>query len=560
MLRRRFIYTVVLVCFCWLNTYASLRERVYVQTDKELYMAGELVWLKLYTTNEEGKLIPFSKVGYVELINDSIPEVQIKVDIQNGTGTGWIELPALLPSGYYRLVAYTRYMRNENESVFFEKHIGIINPFSSDRQTNRTDHVIQAETSKIKADKTPLRIATDQVVYTTRNKGKITISGLPDENISLGVSISGIEPAGYKKEGKDIAIWKEQLEDTKTTEMNNLFPPEYEGAIIEGKVIDLNTQQESDVNNIISLLSFPGKEMQVFAGKPDGKGNVSFFTQHITGKHELASTSIDLYERKHRIDIVPPFVKHTAKSSSPLIPDIAWLDYLQKRSLGLQVVQAYMADSLSRIKETKAFWGLKPSRRYMLDDYTRFPSMADLFIEYILTARIRTVNGKKTFFAMNDNMNGYTNGMTLVLLDNIPVADHELLLDYNPLLIKSIDVYFGRYIFGGQAFDGIVFFSSYNNNYPGFRFKENTQLFDYEGTQPYRYFYVPSYNDETSLNTRIPDFRHTLLWEPLLQSNGQQEIIIPFSTSDLPGTYRITIEGIGENGTIISEHHEFTVN
>jgi hypothetical protein len=101
-------------------------------------------------------------------------------------------------------------------------------------------------------------------------------------------------------------------------------------------------------------------------------------------------------------------------------------------------------------------------------------------------------------------------------------------------------------------------FYSYKNDYPGITFDVSTQLFDYEGTQPYRYFYAPAYN-ESNVSSRLPDFRHTLLWEPSIQTEGQAEIIIPFTTSDLPGSYLITIEGIGSEGTIVYAHQMIVV-
>jgi hypothetical protein len=96
----------------------------------------------------------------------------------------------------------------------------------------------------------------------------------------------------------------------------------------------------------------------------------------------------------------------------------------------------------------------------------------------------------------------------------------------------------------------MISFFSYKNDYPGITFDASTQLFDYEGAQPYRYFYAPAY-DETNVTSRVPDFRHTLLWEPSIQSAGHAELVIPFTTSDLPGKYLITIEGIGADGAIV---------
>ena len=93
----------------------DFRERIYVQTDKQVYLAGELLWLKLCVTDATGIPVSFSKVGYVELLDESTALVQAKIEIKEGIGEGWLELPALLPTGYYRLVAYTRYMRNESD-------------------------------------------------------------------------------------------------------------------------------------------------------------------------------------------------------------------------------------------------------------------------------------------------------------------------------------------------------------------------------------------------------------------------------------------------------------
>lgn len=91
----------------------ALRERIYLQTDKQVYLYGELVWMKLITTDHNGVPVRFSKIGYVELLDASTSQVQAKIEIPDGVGGGSIVLPSVLPSGNYRLVAYTRYMRNE---------------------------------------------------------------------------------------------------------------------------------------------------------------------------------------------------------------------------------------------------------------------------------------------------------------------------------------------------------------------------------------------------------------------------------------------------------------
>ena len=545
----KILLALLIVCIGQMGAYvnAQLRERVYLQTDKQLYLAGELLWMKLYTTDMEGQLMSFSKIGYVELIHDSIPEVQVKLDIRDGSGSGWMELPAMLPSGYYRMIAYTRFMRNEGENAFFEKTICIVNPFNQNEPLYADESTVSFSLQPSERNVQAVDLSTDKQSYLKRNKGEIRLKGLPAENISLGISIAGTDPALVIN--TTISDWKKQLSPARETFTAERFLPEYEGAIIDGVLIDLATGNPAGNPQALNLLSFPGKEVQLFAGQADENGRITFYTQCVTGKQELVTTVIDPAAKKYRVDIQSPYAVHTSTEIPRFKPDSTWIAYLGRRNLAVQVTHAYTADSLSSIKETVPCSYLRPYNQFMLDDYTRFPNMEEVFIEFIMFARIRRTNEGRRFSMMTEGMVNYTNNI-LALFDNVPVTDHELLAGYNPLLIKTIDLHIGRYIFGGHLFDGMISFYSYNNDYPGITFGEGTQFYDYEGTQLYRYFYSPGY-DATSVLSRLPDFRHTLLWEPSLQSNGQTELVIPFTTSDLSGSYTITVEGIGTNGTIV---------
>jgi len=554
-MRHKILLFLFLICTGNTLVHGQTNERIYMQTDKQFYLAGELLWLKLYTTDMEGRLMSCSKIGYVELIHDSIPEVQIKIDIQDGTGAGWMELPALLPTGYYRMIAYTRFMRNEGEQVFFEKRIAIVNPFHKNDELYADEINHSFTFQSIKNESHAIELSLDKPAYSLRNKGELRIKGLPAENISLGISIAGIDPV-LEVAPATIEQWHKQLAVTNTSPAGSQFLPEYEGAIIDGVLIDLETGNPAANPQAISLLSFPGNEIQLFAGQGDGTGNVSFYTQCVTGKEELTTTAIASSGKKYRVDIKQPYPIHTPVVLPHFQPDSTWQDYLQLRNLSVQVAHAYTADSLSIIKEIPPNSDFIPQTRYVMDDWRRFTTMEEVFVEFIAFARIRRTNEGNRFFMLNES--SILSSNILVLLDNIPVANHDLMVKYNPFLVKTIDMYFGQYVFGSNRFDGIIAFYTYKNDYPGIKFGENTQIFNYEGAQPYRYFYAPNY-DAKSVSSPIPDFRHTLLWEPSIQSNGQSELIIPFTTSDFPGSYVITTEGIGENGTIIQAKYTFNV-
>ena len=101
------------------------QEKVYVQTDKPYYSAGEEIWFKAYLVNETTLEPNFlSQFVYVELINkmDSVLyRVKIKKD---STGfAGHLKLKPEIPNGTYSLRAYTYWMQNVGTDFFFSKNI-----------------------------------------------------------------------------------------------------------------------------------------------------------------------------------------------------------------------------------------------------------------------------------------------------------------------------------------------------------------------------------------------------------------------------------------------------
>ncbi|MCD8262029.1 MAG: hypothetical protein LUD15_11575 [Bacteroides sp.] len=62
----KIVFIPALVILLWVQTGKAqepFRERVYVQTNKNVYVAGEILWLKLYTTDHQGVPDSLSKVG-----------------------------------------------------------------------------------------------------------------------------------------------------------------------------------------------------------------------------------------------------------------------------------------------------------------------------------------------------------------------------------------------------------------------------------------------------------------------------------------------------------------
>jgi hypothetical protein len=108
---------------------STIQEKIYVHTDKNFYLTGEIIWFKLYNTDATfNKPLDISSVAYVEIL-DSLnkPVQQTKIGLKKGEGNGSFYLPPGIASGNYKLRAYTNWMKNFDAAYFFEKNITIVN-------------------------------------------------------------------------------------------------------------------------------------------------------------------------------------------------------------------------------------------------------------------------------------------------------------------------------------------------------------------------------------------------------------------------------------------------
>jgi hypothetical protein len=112
-------------------------EKIYLQTDKSFYITGEICWFKSYVVDALlHKPLLLSKVAYVEILNrDSKPVLQGKIALVKGLGSGSFFIPLFLPSGSYKIRAYTNWMKNFGPDYFFEKNITIMNTLKRDRDS-----------------------------------------------------------------------------------------------------------------------------------------------------------------------------------------------------------------------------------------------------------------------------------------------------------------------------------------------------------------------------------------------------------------------------------------
>ncbi|MDR2936996.1 MAG: hypothetical protein LBU80_06635 [Rikenellaceae bacterium] len=105
-------------------------EKLYIQTDKPYYIAGETPWVKGHLANAT-TLVPVPSEGdtnyiYVELI-DFQNSVVLRNKVKRDSGSGFhhaLAFPNDLTPGDYCLRGYTQWMRNEG-AEFPSSHLGM---------------------------------------------------------------------------------------------------------------------------------------------------------------------------------------------------------------------------------------------------------------------------------------------------------------------------------------------------------------------------------------------------------------------------------------------------
>ncbi|MCK7461921.1 MAG: MG2 domain-containing protein [Sphingobacterium sp.] len=115
-------------------------EKVYLQTDRESYYPGEDLWFSAWLIDASSQILSAHSTSlHVELISPSLKiTASLVARLNGGLGKGDFHLPDSLKPGRYRLRAYTNYMRNFGDKLFY-KEILIIN--SSDGGTVLQDSV-----------------------------------------------------------------------------------------------------------------------------------------------------------------------------------------------------------------------------------------------------------------------------------------------------------------------------------------------------------------------------------------------------------------------------------
>ncbi len=336
------------------------------------------------------------------------------------------------------------------------------------------------------------------------------------------------------------------------------FLPEYTGPIVAGRIA--NTHDNTPAKGITTYLTIPGPPNELYITRSDSTGRLLFSTQKFYGSKEIVVQTNSLQDSTYHIEVTNPFSDQ--RSTNPLTEFTINTDIkttLVENNVNMQVQNIFAANQLKQFYDPQidstSFFG-KPGKTYLLDNYTRFPTIEEVLREYVGSIAVAKRQGKFTVRMYNVDK---PLGDPLILLDGDPIFDADKIFKIDPLRIKRLDVVNTNYLYGPAYFNGIMSFTTYKNDGINFDIDPHAVVLDYEGLQLERKFYSPVYDTESQINSTIPDFRNTLYWNPNADTRSDGKINLQFYTGDKASHYIGIVEGITVNGEAGYQSFSFEV-
>lgn len=525
----------------------TLNESLYISTNTNSYLTGETLLYKVFCIDKlTNKASKYSKIIYLQLIDSNRKTIFThKLFLENGTANSDFFIPTTLETGNYKLIGYTNWMLNKKASEYCNIDLYIVNPYKekvtntiSQKESNSSEIITNENISFDLKSKT----------YSNRDLIKFKINTSSDEFSKGNYSLSIKKSDGFLSQNK--ANFKElQINNSNTdsdTEIHNtqFILPELRGEIISGKI----TSTTSDIKNKKIAFSIIGKNYLLKLAKTDSEGKFIFNLEKSNSGSNIVVQIIENNKQDYTIEIDKPKDIDFSNLTFPTLQFNSESNKnISERLVSSQIENAYYnikKDSILASKDTIPFYN-NLSKEYKLDAYTRFPTVAETITE-VINGTYFTKNKNNYAIYVYDYDPNYESALpALIMVDGLIIEDLNELFAYNSKNIYKINVVKDIYYYGAKSFNGLVAFTTKNGDY-------DTKL---KGSfiirpellrpQSKKEYFQPDYTNNQ--NTRIPDYRHQLLWIPQVDLDNPDSQI-KFYASDVTGKFEITLEGFSANG------------
>lgn len=526
-MRRRLI-TITLVCSGILTLHTAAQQpasvRIHLQSDQNVYISGDDAWVDGWTDKPTDNS-RFTRLRLLDRNGRTRTEAYLPTD--KGAFTGYLSLPDDLPSDTYFLDA----IASAIPSACRVTPILVVNPRIPPAVGCRNPPPEKmTPVQAMPADGIQIRLEKDRFDF----RSPVSLSW----SVTDGRPIHDIVCRAVRSDALSQRMDSLTKSFPYTLTHQQVDPRDDLGHFIRVRI----SRNGRPIARQHAMAALKGSRADISTAQSDSLGILEFLIPRSFDPSRLVilpdtDKSGDLQwewlEREQPLPIPFPCFPWDAS----LKPDI------EDRILNSRLEQRYHPEGVRSVEmsdtDTSDFYG-KPDHRYLLDDYTRFPVMEEVFTEIIPQLRIRKDNGRPTLLMLNAPFKSYFPKQALILLDGIPVSEGQAILDIDPLRIRSIDVVSRSFTLGHTEYPGILHLKSYRSDMAGVTPTKGSLNAPFPGIQR-----PTTYPDPES---RRPSLRNLLWKEQLRAPEGLRSMDMRFPTSDATGTYRIRISGTDAKG------------
>lgn len=528
------------------KTSAVSGETIRLFTDQNIYCVNEKIYFTAeYSCANELDSLAWSNVLYVELIKwNGNKLVQMKLNLTRPGTSGVIIIPGNLLSGNYYLRAYTKWMRNFSASDYACLHVKIVNPFRPETDEGPSEISGPATTAELSVVQKILikgvKCTMGKKEYKQREKAEVDFQLNDKKFFDINRYYISVARVGTI----DTAVhWCKPESTSEESDLSNIeYLPEIRGITISGKIIDKSTKLPQ--KDIYVSLSEPkhGEYFSIY--KTNNQGRFVFSLPYMQGPHDFFIQSEYSGSLSSEILIDNGFCNKPVK-----LPYIAFklnegeIHLLKYLAIDQQLSEKFLfnkdtlSDSQHAETEPLPFYGSKKIV-YYTEKYIELPNIEEFINEIIHEATIVKENGETSLISMKRTY--LSNCPPLILLDNVHVNNDDQLLKIPLNRIEKVEVINRDYVVAGMRYYGIISVYSKNKNFAGLDLNKSSMFFTYDlfSDRNTGYDYNVRSND-----SRIPDRRNLLYWNPDIQLSADKKTTISFYTSDSGGDYIVYIRG-----------------
>ena len=491
-------------------------ETVGFSIPKTIYFGGERVWIS--SEAMQNNLPAESKIIYAELLDRYNESVAIaKIPLEGGKGFNFLQLPTNIPSDNYLLRIFTRISPYQNlEKGLVQRFITVFN--------SKVSPTVVRERKSFPQDEESNEVVISQAI----NQPGVTLKiKLPSDIKIKEISIAALNPF---LENEELISSTEIYEAVETRSV----VPELYGHIIEAQV-----EEESADTTQLYYVSLHGEKSALFTDRPDSKGRMFFDAGGMKNWNYLVAQT-DANGSLLDFGIVSPApVTHFKKDF--IFPELQISpkdEPLLKELLKGGQIEGYFVNEFDA-SLFPVVTGFVEDRTYLLDDYTRFETVETVIKEYVPEVSVRTVKKKKQFRTLNEVRSYAFDSNPLMLVDAMPVFDADQLAAFNPKGFEKLEVLTRSFYLNEEAFDGVMSFISYKNDFGGFPIPSNGIYLDYQGILP-RITSAADLFEAPEQGSNLKDWRTVLYWSAIPDKSVEVDSI-EIDVPELVGKFKIIV-------------------